>query len=108
MRVPGGHGTAIADNVVFPANLLPRGRWVRVPEISLVAAIFRDAVHCVRRTTHGVTERQFLDASEWIASERRDRPFAFVNVCDVLGVDPTVARTRLRIWHERAGNGSRA
>jgi hypothetical protein len=32
-----------------------------------------------------VTHRQFLDAVEWIASEREDWPFAFVHVCSFLG-----------------------
>ena len=88
------------DDIVFTANLLPQGTRVCQPEISLVAAIFADAVHCVRRAGGGVTHRQSSEASEWIASERRDWPFAFVNVCDFLGVDAKMVRTRLRVGNE--------
>ena len=44
-----------------------------------------------------MTHRQFLDAVEWIASERGDWPFAFVHVCSFLGVDAAAVRKRLRI-----------
>lgn len=92
------------DGVVFTANLLPDGTRVCMPEISLVAAIFEDAVRCVQRAGRGVTHRQSSDASEWIASERRDWPFAFLNICDFLGVDATVVRARLRIGNESASH----
>jgi hypothetical protein len=55
-----------------------------------------------------VTHRQSSEASEWIASERREWPFAFVNVCDFLGVDAKAVRERLRIGDQGNGNGSRA
>ena len=74
------------DGIAFAANL---------PEISLAAAIFEDAVRCVQRASRGVTHRQSSEAFAWIASERRDFPFAFVNVCDFLGVDAKAVRKRL-------------
>jgi hypothetical protein len=55
-----------------------------------------------------VTHRQSSEAFEWIASERRDWPFAFVNVCDLLGVDAKAVRKRLRIAEKGGGNGSSA
>ena len=85
------------DGIVFTADLLPHGTPVCMPEISLVQAIFEDAVCCVQRGSRGVTQQQSSEAYEWIASERRDWPFAFVNVCDFLGVDAKAVRTRLRI-----------
>jgi hypothetical protein len=99
----GGHlqarnDVAIADyGVDFPANLPRRGTRVFLPEISLVAAVFEDAVRCVQRARPSVTNRQWLEAFEWIASERYDWPFAFVNVCDFLGVDSNEVRARLGV-----------
>jgi hypothetical protein len=94
---------AIADYPIdFPANLRLHGTRPRLPEISVVAAIFDDAVRCVQRASRGVTNRQRLEAFEWIASERHDWPFAFVNVCDLLGVDSSGIRARLGVWPERA------
>jgi hypothetical protein len=80
---------------VLPSS--QRGARVRLPEVSLVAAIFEDAVRCAQRTGRSVTHRQSEEAHEWIASERRDWPFAFVNVCDFLGVDAERVRMQLRI-----------
>ena len=96
--------STIADcGIAFTANLFPAGTRVFLPEISLIAAIFEDAVRCVQRASHGMTHRQFSEAVEWIASERRDWPFAFVNVCDLLGVDANTVRKRLRIRDEGSG-----
>jgi len=36
-----------------------------------------------------------------IASERRDWPFAFIDVCDFLAVTAKLVRTRLRVENER-------
>jgi hypothetical protein len=55
----------IADGgIALTANLLPHGPRVRLSELSLVAAIFEDAVRCVQRASRGMTHRQFLDAVE--------------------------------------------
>jgi len=85
------------EGIVFNANVLPHGARWWLPESSLVAAIFEDAVRCVRRAGGGVTHRESSEAFEWMASERRDWPFAFVNVCDFLGVDVKIVRTWLRV-----------
>lgn len=100
--------TIADDGMVFTATLLPYGTRVCLPEISLVTAIFEDAVRCVQRASRGVTHRRSSEAFEWIASERRDWPFAFVNVCDLLGVDVNAVRRRLRIGDDSSANGSSA
>jgi hypothetical protein len=100
--------TSADDGIVFTSNHLPHGSRVCLPEISLVAAIFEDAVRCVQRASRGVTHDQSSEAFEWIASDRRDWLFAFVNVCDFLGVDAAAVRKRLRIKEEGSGKGSRA
>ena len=103
-------GSAIADDgIVFTANLLPHETRVFLPELSLVAAIFEDAVRCAQgATSRGVGHRQSSEAFEWMASERHDWPFAFVNVCNLLGVDAKSVRKRLRIGDEGSGDGSNA
>jgi hypothetical protein len=91
-----GDATTAEKDIVFTVNLpSARARGVCFPEISLVAAIFEDAVRCARRANGGVTHRDSSEAVEWIASERSDWPFAFVNVCEFLGVDAQVVRARL-------------
>jgi hypothetical protein len=114
LETKSGQQTLITLRSPIAASLLPRtscpthGTRGGPPEFSLVAAIFEDAVRCVHRASRGVTDRQFLDAVEWIASERGDWPFAFVNVCGFLGVDAAAVRKRLRIWDERVERDSRA
>src|SRR5437867_5742668 len=100
--------TTADHGIVFTANLSAGGTRGCLPEVSLVAAIFEDAVRCAQRASSGVTHRQCSEAFEWLASERRDWPFAFVNVCDFLGVDAKAVRKRLRIRDKRSGNGSSA
>ena len=90
------------DGFDFTASLLPEGSRLHLPEISLLAAIFDDAVHCIRRDGGGITHRQTSEALAWIASGRRDWPFAFANVCDFLGIDAEDVRTRLRVEHQTA------
>jgi hypothetical protein len=51
---------------VLPSS--QRGARVRLPEVSLVAAIFEDAIRCAQRTGRSVTHRQSEEAHEWIAS----------------------------------------
>src|SRR5438094_10594312 len=102
-QVTRSDSTDTDDRIAFTANLLTHGTRMCLPEISLVAAIVEDALHCAQRASSGVTHRQSSEALEWIASEQRDWPFAFVNVCDFLGVDAKAVRMRLRIRGKRRG-----
>ena len=110
MQANARNDVAIADyGIDFSVNLPRRGTRLFLPEISLVVAIFEDAVRCVQRARPGVTSRQWLEAFEWIASERHDWPFAFVNICDFLGLDSSGVRARLGVWPERVwGRGDSA
>jgi hypothetical protein len=71
--------------------------------MSLMAAIFKDALRCTRRVNGSVTHRDSSEAAEWIASERSDRPFAFVNVCEVLGVPRHRPCNELTRWARISG-----
>jgi hypothetical protein len=86
-----------------PAIMLPAQLGVRSlgpsPEMHLVAAILEDAVCCLTRNAgarRGRRHRELVEARAWFQDERRDWPFAFVNVCELLGLDATAVRQRLR------------
>jgi hypothetical protein len=84
---------------VLPAQLPVRGSYLNSPEMHLVAAIFEDAVHCVLRHTgvrRGRRWYEYLEARDWIMDDRRDWPFAFANVCELLTLDVTAVRESLR------------
>src|SRR5262245_1471521 len=62
---------------------------------ALMLAVLEDALRCIehgrrRRTFHA--RRLAADAEAWVRSDRRDWPFAFVNVCDVLGFEADAIR----------------
>ncbi len=67
--------------------------------MQLVAAIFEDALHCIIKNAGARQRRrrrEFLKACEWILEDDTDWPFAFRNVCDLLGLDPMAVRERLQ------------
>lgn len=79
----------------------PPGAPLRLPEVDLVVAIFEDAVRCIRNASRTVTRRQQQEALRWIAAERYDWPFSFVNVCKFLGMDASAVRTMVRGDHRK-------
>jgi hypothetical protein len=84
--------------MVLPAQVPARGGTRHCPELRLVAAIFEDAVRSVSRFAghrRGRRRREFLEAWEWLFSDDRTWPFAFTNVCEVLGLDDVAVRQRL-------------
>ena len=89
------------DAMVPPAEGAPDLARAHFPELLLIDAVLEDALRCVQRLSRGVTHRQFEEALEWFDSDRYDSPFAFVNVCDVLDLDPAAVRSSLRIVDTR-------
>jgi hypothetical protein len=68
------------------------------PEKMLMLAILEDAVICFQKFFDARDIRQktiFRDAKNWLWSDRVDWPFAYRNVCDVLGIDAVYLRRGL-------------
>jgi hypothetical protein len=83
---------------LLPSQLPLRGSYLNCPEMHLVAAIFEDAVNCLLRDVRPRRGRrwyEFLEARDWIMDDRRDWPFAFANVCELLTLDVTAVRESL-------------
>ena len=95
----------------LPSQLVKRNACVRSAEVRLAAAMFEDALRCLTRnisTRSGPRWKELVDACDWIWDERRDWPFAFVNVCELLGLDPIAVRGRLELLvarRARRGHG---
>jgi hypothetical protein len=70
---------------------------VSSPEKRLALAVLADAVRQIREGDHRAT-----DDEAWLASPAVDDPFAFVRICEVLGLDPDHLRRGLRRMHRRA------
>jgi hypothetical protein len=76
----------------------------QVGEQRLLLAVLEDAVHTLQRyadasDSHG--RRLFLDALAWFRSDETGSPFAFVTVCEALGLDAGYLRLGLRRWLDR-------
>ncbi len=85
--------------IIVPAQFVRRRGGPRSPEAWLMAAVLEDAFLCVSRNV-GARDcrrrRELNEACDWFWSESQDWPFAFVPLCNVLGLE--VAAVRHRVW----------
>jgi len=67
------------------------------PERRLVTAILEDAIQVYLAEPPGWrgATKAVAAAESWFASDETASPFAFRNVCDVLGLDPSAVRSAL-------------
>jgi hypothetical protein len=87
------HGTSICE----PGIVLPSQYWShhRSPEMRLMAAVLGEALLCITAARRKPRRKEFSDAWTWIWSDTRDWPFAFANVCDMLGVEGAAVRASI-------------
>jgi hypothetical protein len=74
------------------------------PEKMLMLAVLEDAVICFHKffAARDVRHKNiFRDAKNWLWSDRIDWPFAYRNVCDVLGIDANYLRQGLTRRQEK-------
>jgi len=84
---------------ILPSQLTPDTSHVPGPEIRLVAAVLEDALQCITKNVnarYGRRRRDFSEAYRWLWADNRDWPFAFRNVCDLLGLNASAVRQRIR------------
>ena len=66
-------------------------------ERKLLFAVLEDAIRCYLRYRDGGEEYredpEFLEAADWLSSDEESGPFAFVSICEALGINAD----RLRI-----------
>src|SRR2546428_4243167 len=99
-------GLELAPETVLPSQFFDRlqADASLQPEKRLMLAVLEDAVGTFQKyvnvgSRHG--RRLFSEAEEWFASEDADWPFAFVNVCQALGLDAEYLRAGLWRWRDR-------
>ena len=71
------------------------------PEKMLMFAILVDAISCFRKLScaEGMHRKiKFIEAKNWLWSNRLDWPFSYRNVCEVLALDPDYLRRGLQCW----------
>jgi hypothetical protein len=74
------------------------------PEKKLMMAILEDAIHCFQDNIlfdSGKRKKLFDDAEAWFFDESTDWLFSFINVSELLGLDPRYLRAGLLRWRKR-------
>jgi hypothetical protein len=90
----------IPDNTILPEQFFgPRASVGTVrPEAALMRAVLEDALLCLQGhflSTGWRGRRLAQEAEEWFLSEDVHWPFAFVSICEVLGLEPVAVREAL-------------
>jgi hypothetical protein len=85
----------IGFDAVHPVQFLVP-RVALQPEKRLVLAMLEDAMATVQRAEPRYGQRRDrIEAHRWIFSDDVTWPFSFLNVCDMLAIDPAYVRRRL-------------
>lgn len=91
-----------------PAAVLPE-QFYGVPvnvhaargEVALMRAVLEDAIECFQKQdlkNGRRAQRLAREAEEWLFKDDQLWPFSFLNVCNVLGIDPAYIRRGLKQW----------
>jgi hypothetical protein len=78
------------------------------PVKRLMLAVLEDAMRCYQTyadSRNANQRRLFVDAEAWLMDRRADGPFAFVTVCETLGIEPSCLREGLRRWRGQQSDG---
>jgi hypothetical protein len=87
-------------HVILPAQYFGRLHVDKSqPEKRLMAAVLEDAIAISRRCggrQTGRGRRLFTEVQTWLEARNDRSPFAFVTICDVLGLDAGLVRAAMR------------
>jgi hypothetical protein len=88
---------------ILPSQLLDTNHLgaARQPEKRLMLAVLEDGIATFQRGVRATTRaarREFDDVRAWLASDDTGWPYAFLNICHVLGFDPDYLRKGLARW----------
>jgi hypothetical protein len=71
----------------------------------LVVAVLEDAMKTYKQGIDSPVPARRVEAfrvEAWVASDDTDWPFAFVNVCEAVGLDPDYVRACMKRWRRGA------
>lgn len=79
-------------------TVLWHGRSTTFPERKLLLAMIAQAagdLQLFRHRRNAKSRRLYNDARDWVLSDSRSHMFAFVSICDVLGLAPDALRAAI-------------
>jgi hypothetical protein len=89
----------LETQVILPAQFFVRVHADKAqPEKRLMAAVLEDAIAIHRRCARyrrGRHRRLFVEVQAWLHARADRGPYAFITVCDVLGLDAGSVRSAL-------------
>lgn len=93
--------TGITPSAVLPEQFYdtPQGAARMHWPVALMRAVLNDAIECYQKqfVANGRRiERLAKEAEVWLSDDNERWPFAFVNVCAALGIEPAYLRRGLR------------
>ena len=93
-----GMDVRVEPEVVLPAQVFDRGAALLQPEKRLMLAILEDATATLLRHPtpgHAGSRRALRETEAWVDSPDTESPFAFIRICEALGLDAQWLRTGL-------------
>jgi hypothetical protein len=98
-----GLAAGFEPETILPSQLLDTSRLgaTTQPEKRLMLAVLEDAIATFQRTRGGASRaaaREFDEVRAWLASDDTSWPYAFLNICHVLGFEPGCLRAGLDDW----------
>ena len=102
---PRGGGLGLEPETILPSQFFDRFQVDASfqPEKRLMLAVLEDAVGTFQKYAVAAGRRGrrlFTEAEDWFESDDGGWPFAFVNVCQALGLEPQYVRAGLRRWRQ--------
>ncbi len=93
-----GVGVQVEPEVVLPAQVFDRRADLLQPEKRLMLAILEDATATLLRhptPRHAGKRRALRETEAWLDSPDTESPFAFIRICEALGLDAQWLRAGL-------------
>jgi hypothetical protein len=75
----------------------------------LADAVLREAIRAYQKFARYQSRRAvrlFSDVDQWFSADDRDSCFSFINICQILDLEPTYIRIGLKMWRERVSSDS--
>jgi len=99
----GAAGTQLLAAAVLPVQFFSTSDrpYTERGAVALMRAVLEDALRCVAKqfSHRGQRPRRLArEAEAWFFADDNHWPFAFVNLCAVLGLDPGYVRRGLTRW----------